>query len=76
MTMNVYKNGENKANIADNLGDETHFCEYLKSEISEGLCTDIQMIFGGYIKASALPEIKIDGEAASFCEVCPYRMGG
>lgn len=47
------------------------YCGYLKKEIDEGLCYDIQLISGGYILPSALPDVKIDKALAkATCGVC------
>lgn len=54
---------------------EYRFCSYLKEDIEAGLCYDIQMIAGDYIKSSALPEIKIDKEKClECCAECQYSM--
>lgn len=52
---------------------EHRYCSYLQEYIDEGLCTDLQMITGDYIKSTALPEIKIDKEKCTeCCEKCIY----
>ena len=51
------------------------YCSYLEEYIDEGLCYDLQMITGNYIKPSALPEINIDKEkCASYCSECKYSL--
>jgi len=55
---------------------ESHyrFCPYLKGSIDNEICYDMQMIAHGYIKQSALPEIKIDSEeCAKCCFDCRYN---
>lgn len=48
-------------------------CAYLNELIDEGLCYDIQMISGGYILPSALPELKINkASALECCASCPF----
>ena len=50
------------------------FCPYLNEYIDEGCCYDLQMICDGYIKDSALPEIKIDKtELSKQCQNCKLR---
>ena len=52
------------------------YCAYLNKKIEEGLCFDIQMIAGGYILPSALPDIVIDKTAAqTVCEQCRHKNG-
>jgi len=48
-------------------GFTAKYCPYLKEYIDEGSCLDLQLIGGGYIKASALPEMQIDKAQASRC---------
>ena len=49
------------------------FCSYLNKNIEEGMCYDLQMISGGYIKESALPELKINKqELYKHCSKCKY----
>ena len=67
--------------IMDNLKTQANgaeikfFCPYLKRNISEGLCYDMQMICNLYIKPSVLPEITIDkDELKSFCNGCKYEL--
>lgn len=51
------------------------YCSYLEEYIDEGLCYDLQMITGNYIKPSALHEIKIDkGQCEKHCLECKYRL--
>ena len=51
------------------------YCEYLKKEIDEGDCYDIQMISMGYLSSSALPDIEIDKETAlERCKVCKHKI--
>ena len=50
------------------------FCPYLNEYIDEGCCYDLQMICDGYIKDSALPEIKVDKtELSKQCQNCKLR---
>ncbi len=52
-----------------------YFCDYLHQMIQEGDCYDIQMISDGYIKPSALPDIRLDRQKAhEACAQCPHRM--
>lgn len=54
---------------------QTIYCDYLNQSIDEGLCYDIQMVSGGYIKPSALPDIRVDAlNAAEACGSCRYKM--
>ena len=54
---------------------EYRYCSYLEEYIDEGLCYDLQMITGNYIKPSALPEINIDKEkCANCCAECKYNL--
>ena len=54
---------------------EYRYCSYLEEYIDEGLCYDLQMITGNYIKLSALPEINIDKEkCANCCAECKYNL--
>ena len=54
---------------------EYRYCSYLKEYIDEGLCCDLQMIAGGLIKPSALPETEIDKEECiKCCEECGYSL--
>ena len=54
---------------------EYRYCSYLEGYIDDGLCYDLQMITGNYIKPSALPEIKIDKEkCAKSCFECQYSL--
>ena len=54
---------------------EYRYCSYLEEYIDDGLCYDLQMITGNYIKPSALPEIKIDKEkCAKCCAECEYSL--
>lgn len=49
------------------------FCSYINKDIEEGMCYDLQMISGGYIKESALPELKINKqELYEHCSKCKY----
>jgi hypothetical protein len=51
------------------------YCSYLEKYIAEGLCYDLQMITGNYIKPSALPEINIDKDkCAKCCAECKYSL--
>ena len=50
------------------------FCPYLNEYIDGGCCYDLQMICDGYIKDSALPEIKVDKtELSNQCQNCKLR---
>ena len=54
---------------------EYRYCSYLEEYIDDGLCCDLQMITGNYIKPSALPEINIDKEKCSrCCSECKYNL--
>ncbi len=54
---------------------EYRYCSYFQEYIDEGLCCDLQMIAGNYVKTSALPEIKIDKEeCAKHCFECRYHF--
>lgn len=56
---------------------ESHFrfCTYLQEYIEDGLCVDIQMIFNGYIKHTALPEYSVDTESSlKKCFDCKYKI--
>ena len=51
------------------------FCDYLQQMIEEGDCYDLQMIAGGAIKPSALPEFRVDRRMArEICEQCQHRL--
>ena len=51
------------------------YCVYLNGSVDEGICYDIQMISNGFIKPSALPDIKIDKAAAlKVCEGCRHKL--
>ena len=50
------------------------FCPYLSEYIDEGCCYDLQMICDGYIKDSALPEVKVDKtQLSKQCQKCRIR---
>ena len=50
------------------------FCPYLNEYIDEGCCYDLQRICDGYIKDSALPEIKVDKtQLSKQCQKCKPR---
>ena len=50
------------------------FCPYLNEYIDEGCCYDLQMICDGYIKDSALPEVKVDKtQLSKQCQKCRIR---
>ncbi len=54
---------------------EYRYCHYLEEYIDDGLCCDLQMIAGNYIKPSALSEINIDKEkCAKSCSECKYSL--
>lgn len=54
---------------------EYRYCSYFEEYIDDGLCCDLQLITGNYIKPSALPEIKIDKEkCAKCCSKCKYSL--
>ena len=54
---------------------EYRYCSYLEEYIDDGLCYDLQMITGNYIKPSALPEINIDKDkCAKCCAECKYSL--
>lgn len=54
---------------------EYRYCSYREEYIDEGLCYDLQMITGNYIKPSALPQIQIDKEkCAKCCLECKYSL--
>ncbi len=49
------------------------FCPYLEMHILEGLCYDMQMIAGGYMKPLTLPDVEIDKERMrKCCDACQY----
>lgn len=49
------------------------YCNVLQEYVDEGHCIDIQMIGGGYIKKTALPDVDIDfSESESKCKECRY----
>lgn len=51
------------------------YCSYLQEYIDEGVCYDLQMIAGGLIKPTALPDITIDREACmNHCTECQYSL--
>ena len=51
------------------------YCAYLQEYISAGCCYDMQMIKGGYMKPSALPDIQIDREALEkHCADCKSQL--
>ena len=51
------------------------YCSYLEQYIDDGICYDLQMITDGFIKSSALPEIKIDKEkCATHCSNCKHSL--
>ena len=53
------------------------FCSYLKRNIEEGLCYDIQMISKGYVLPSVLPDIGIDkSKSINACKTCKHKMCG
>ena len=50
------------------------YCPYLQEYIAPGLCYDMQMIKGGYIKKSAL-DIQIDRDALEkHCTDCKNQL--
>ena len=50
------------------------FCPYLNEYIDEGCCYDLQMICDGYIKDSALPEIKVQKtQLSKQCQKCRIK---
>ncbi|MBE6606725.1 MAG: hypothetical protein E7635_06785 [Ruminococcaceae bacterium] len=51
----------------EDIESEYVYCSYLQDYISLGLCYDMQMIRGGYIKQSVLPDIHIDNENLDKC---------
>lgn len=56
------------------MGEQKCFCAYLKQFVDFGLCYDLQMISGGYISSSALPDIKIDkAEIIKCCRNCEQK---
>lgn len=51
------------------------YCEYMREYIQYGCCYDMQMIGGGYISQSALPDIPIDREKLEkCCADCKNRL--
>ena len=59
----------------EKIESEYRYCSYLEEYINDGLCYDLQMITGNYIKPSALPEINIDKEkCAKCCTECKYSL--
>ena len=54
---------------------ECVYCAYLQDYISAGCCYDMQMIKGGYVKQSALPDIQIDKEKLEkHCADCKNQL--
>ena len=50
------------------------YCPYMKEYIDEGCCYDLQMILDGYIKETALPDIKIDkSQLSAHCSRCRIK---
>ncbi len=50
------------------------YCPYMKEYIDAGCCYDLQMILDGYIKESALPDIKIDkSQLSAHCSKCKIK---
>ena len=59
----------------EKIESEYQYCRYLSEYIEEGLCCDLQMIAGGLIKPSALPEITVDREKCTeCCSECRYSL--
>ena len=51
------------------------FCAYLDEYITEGMCYDLQMIAGGFIVPSSLPEIVIERKICRrCCDECEHAM--
>ena len=60
---------------AEKTVENSRYCLYLKKDIDEGFCYDLQMITGKYIRESALPELQIDREKCLLCcAKCKYRL--
>ncbi len=50
------------------------YCPYMKEYIDEGCCYDLQMILAGYVKDSALPEVKVDkAQLSKHCQKCNIK---
>ena len=57
------------------MAEQICYCAYFQKLIDPGLCYDIQMISGGYIKASVLPEVTFDKEELSeYCKECKHAL--
>ena len=52
---------------------EHPYCPYMQKQIEPGLCYDMQMISGGYVSASALPDVKLE-ELQPYCNNCEHRL--
>ena len=51
------------------------YCSYIQQYVPEGLCYDMQMVKDGFIKSSALPEIKTDREVLQeHCAKCKNSL--
>lgn len=51
------------------------YCPYLEQYIDAGICYDLQMVTGGFVKPSVLPEITIDkAQCAKHCATCEYAL--
>lgn len=57
------------------MAEEACCCAYFQKVIDPGLCYDLQMILGGFIKASALPEVTFDkAELSECCKECKHAL--
>ena len=55
--------------------EQEYYCVYLKKPVDPGLCYDMQMICGGFINPSALPDITLDKEDLfKCCNECKYNF--
>lgn len=54
---------------------EYHLCPYCEEYIPMGLCYDMQMINGGYITPSALPDMELDrARLSTSCDGCAHKL--
>lgn len=59
----------------NNIEAQYRYCSYLEQYIDGGFCYDLQMIVGGFMKPSVLPELTIDKENCSnHCSKCKYCL--
>ena len=54
---------------------EFSYCPYFEQYIDKGFCYDLQMIIGGFVSPTVLPEVKIDKvQCAKHCATCKYIL--